>query len=771
MTRDKRWLLILAALSVLPFLLSAGYSLLQLSQSTRDEVAGQLVVKANSTAQAVKARLTASVAALDAIASSDAALRGDLPALYQQAQRVLLHLPENSAITLTSPKGEVLFDTLQAFGSPIRPSRMPEVWKRVFETAQTATSEPYTSPVSGRLVAAVGVPVFHHGKVAYCLSMVFLSASLSDLLRAQHLPPDWPMEIISATGTRLAHSRDADVNLGRPAPAEVRAAQDARMQGLFDSHTPGDASTKTIVVPVDNFDWAVAMTVPMVALNEPVQQGALLLLIFGGAFAILGGLAVTWPTLLWGHTPAEPVPQASQDADTAGSLLMPSVVALATSLALGGYTAWLTQSNVQQLTTASAARQAIADEQRQIEELQSLFSDLETGHRGIVMTSHAGFLEPLDAAAKLIPALTRRLKTSFARSELHDFNWSEFDLLSDQIMASTSMGIAMRRARREAALPDDALFNEDRLTRDKLNLQFDELSRRLGERLNRIDDSIALQQSRVTQQQWLSSFAVSALFLLAVAIWFHERQKRIHIHSQLEMSKDLLETRVEQRTRELLMAQQRIRLHAQEAQALLDSERKRLSREVHDQVGQIFTGIKMIAGSLKGGSLDGAQQAALLEAVDSGVKISRRIAAELRPPLLDDFGLHAALEHFIKSACQPAALSYELHFPQEHQLTTRQTTELFRMVQEACINVIRHARAMHLEVVGRIVGDCLEVCIEDDGVGFEQASVREDALGILGMRERAHLMDAQIHIGRSPMGGTRVHIMVRLAQAGKRELS
>ena len=101
----NRWFLALAMLAVLPFLLSAGYSLVQLSQDKQDGVAQQLAIKANSAAQVVKERLTTNVAALNALASSDAAVHDDLPALYLQAQRVMQRMPENNAIALTSPTG------------------------------------------------------------------------------------------------------------------------------------------------------------------------------------------------------------------------------------------------------------------------------------------------------------------------------------------------------------------------------------------------------------------------------------------------------------------------------------------------------------------------------------------------------------------------------------------------------------------------------------------------------------------------------------------
>jgi signal transduction histidine kinase len=768
-TPDNRWFLVLAVLSVLPFLLSAGYSLVQLSHGKQDDVAQQLAVKANSTAQVVKERLATNVAALNALASSDAAVHDDLPALYLQAQRVMQRMPENSAIALTSPSGLILFTTLQPFGSPAFPSRTPEVWKRVFDGGQPVASEPFTNAINQRLVVAVGVPVFQQGKVAYCLSMVLLTHSISDLLMAQHLPDKWSTEIVSGTGRLLAQSRAADVELGKPASEEIILAKRTHRQDLFDKHIVNGTPEKAILVPIGNFDWSLAVSVPLVTLNEPVQQVTTLLLVFGAAFAFLGGLAVALPAYLLRKATADTGNGTPLKATKQRAHLAPSLIALAVSIVLGAYTAWLTQSNLQNIAASVDRHQLIFTERHHIEDLRFLFNDLETGQRAFVITGNEVTLEPFFTASKNIPESTRHLKLQFSANDPEEFNWMEFDFLADQYMQFARKVIATRREKGAAVLQDENLLSSGKVIMAKLALQFDEMIIRLANRTSRSDESIALQRDQAARMQWLSSFAVSALFLISVAIWLYERKRRIQVHAQLVASNSLLEERVAQRTHDLATANQRILLYAQEAQALVDSERKRLSREVHDQVGQIFTAIKMIAGSLKDGRLDTAQEVALLNAVDSGVRISRRIAAELRPPLLDDFGLMPALEHFLKSTCQPIGLSYDFQFPDDCRLASPQNSELFRMVQEACSNVLWHAKAMHMEVVGKMNGDYLDVYVDDDGVGFEPAQVREGALGILGMRERAHLIGAQIDIGVSPMGGTRVHIRVPTAQSEKRQ--
>ena len=763
---NNRWLVVLGALAVLPFLLSAGYSLLQIAQSNQDEAAEQLVVKANSTALVVKERLAASVAALNAIASSDAALQNNLPALYLQAQRVMQHMPENNAIALVSPNGSVLFSTLQPFGSPTFPSRVPEAWKQVFDTAGPVSSEPFLNPINQRPAAAIGVPIFQQGKVAYCLSMVLLTSSINELLMAQQLQEQWPVEVISETGKLLAHSQALDIDIGKPASDEIVAAKRAQLRGLFNTHTTNGAPAQSILVPVGNFDWSVSMTIPMSTLNEPVRNVTILLFVFGGAFAILGGLAAFLPTYLLGRTKAHTEVAAGEKPN---NHLGPSLIALAFSIALGGYTAWLTQNNLKQITAAVETHSQIHVAQRRLEELVYLLKDLETGMRGFESTGNEIFFTSATDAAKKIPALIEHTKVEFSSADSQEFNWIEFDSLAHQYLQFATNSVALRRSSGASVMRNEALVDSGKLIINKLLLRIHEMNRRLDNRTNQALISIASQRERASQQQWLSSFAVSALFLVSVAIWLYERQRRIQVHTQLVESNSVLEERVAQRTHDLAAANQRILLYAQQAQALVEVERKRLSREVHDQVGQIFTGIKMIAVSLKSGNLDAAQQEALLNAVESGVKISRRIAAELRPPLLDDFGLRAALEHYIKSCCEPVGLSHEVQFPEDHRLSNLQMSELFRIVQEACVNVIRHAKAMHLEVVGLVTGTFLDVCIDDDGAGFDQSLVRKGALGILGMRERANLIDAQLHIGISPMGGTRVHIRFTLTEHSEEE--
>jgi signal transduction histidine kinase len=579
----------------------------------------------------------------------------------------------------------------------------------------------------------------------------------------QQLPDRWPVEIISQTGKLLAHSSPAEIDSDKLAAEEILAAKRLKFSGLLDTTAKDGTPTKTILVPIGNSDWSVLMETPLDRLNAPAQHVVELLFIFGGAFAILGGLAVVLPAYLQNDNFSDGV-ELEQPLVTKNSrsLLGPSLVALLASILLGGYTAWLTQENLQRIADSVDSQQKNHAEQRQIEELEHLFNELEIGQRGFASTGNVVFLAFFSSASKQLPALIARIKTEFSKPDRQEFNWTDFDSMFDQYMQYSAKTMSPRKASGAPFGLEDAPYTDGKLVLDKLQLQVAEMGKRLDKRIERGAIHIASQRENASQQQWLSTFAISGLFSISVAIWLYERQRRMHIHRQLEMSHQLLEERVTQRTHDLATANQLVRSHAQEVQALIDSERKRMSREVHDQIGQIFTAIKMIMGSLHSDRLDTAQKAALSDAVNSGVTISRRIAAELRPPLLDDFGLSPAFEHFLKTICEPARLGYEFHFPVESQIANRHMTELFRIMQESCVNVVAHANAMHLEVVGTLSNDMLEVCIDDDGVGFDPAHVRTGALGILGMQERAKLIDAKIDFAVSPMGGTRVHIIAPL---------
>ena len=155
-------------------------------------------------------------------------------------------------------------------------------------------------------------------------------------------------------------------------------------------------------------------------------------------------------------------------------------------------------------------------------------------------------------------------------------------------------------------------------------------------------------------------------------------------------------------------------------------------------------------------------------AVDMGVATARRIATELRPPLLDDLGLQAAFEQLLETMFRGGDTLGAVELNGQDRLSQNQAIGLYRIVQEAVSNVLHHARARHFLVRGDIIGgDCYRLTMTDDGVGLGEVAPRKGALGLAGMRERAELMRGSIAIENGPNGGVIITIDVPLESRTK----
>jgi signal transduction histidine kinase len=193
--------------------------------------------------------------------------------------------------------------------------------------------------------------------------------------------------------------------------------------------------------------------------------------------------------------------------------------------------------------------------------------------------------------------------------------------------------------------------------------------------------------------------------------------------------------------------------------ALLDgqeTERRRLARELHDETGQALASILL---GLKALERDvGEEPLALIRRlVDSALGNVRRLTVELRPPALDDFGLEAALERLASVIGEQSSFTVDVNValpaglvPPEHE------TAIYRIVQEALTNVVKHASAEHVSIVVASSEKAVRAVVEDDGVGFARDQVREHALGLVGMRERAQLLGGRLEVESSPGAGTTV---------------
>jgi signal transduction histidine kinase len=200
--------------------------------------------------------------------------------------------------------------------------------------------------------------------------------------------------------------------------------------------------------------------------------------------------------------------------------------------------------------------------------------------------------------------------------------------------------------------------------------------------------------------------------------------------------------------------------------ALLDgqeTERRRLARELHDEAGQALASILLGLKALER-EVGEEPLAVIRELVDTALGNVRRLTVELRPPALDDFGLAAALERLAGVTGERSSFAVDVNVAlAPGLLSPEQETAIYRIVQEALTNVVKHASATHVSIVVTGSEEAVRAVIEDDGVGFATGTVRENALGLVGMRERAQLAGGRLDVESSPGAGTTVVVGIPLS--------
>ena len=195
-------------------------------------------------------------------------------------------------------------------------------------------------------------------------------------------------------------------------------------------------------------------------------------------------------------------------------------------------------------------------------------------------------------------------------------------------------------------------------------------------------------------------------------------------------------------------------------------ERQRLARELHDETGQALTSMLLGLKKLEEAKSDDDVRRSVLELrelVVSTLHDVRRLAVELRPKALDDFGLVPALQRLAETFAEQTNVDVHVEAALgDSRLPGEAETAVYRIVQEALTNVIKHANARTVSVVLTRKGEAVVVVIEDDGRGFDPNADKVGGLGLLGMRERIALVGGRLSVESAPHRGTTVAVEVPL---------
>ena len=242
--------------------------------------------------------------------------------------------------------------------------------------------------------------------------------------------------------------------------------------------------------------------------------------------------------------------------------------------------------------------------------------------------------------------------------------------------------------------------------------------------------------------------------------------------SQLETETGKLFTVILRDVSERVRAQEELSTFAAEAHQIREGEKARVARELHDELAQSLTALKMdtiwvrdrlahatpeVAARLKG----------MVAMLDDTLTATRRIAADLRPLLLDDLGLVPALEWLVQRFTQRTGVPCKLEVADELELEEPYATAFFRIVQESLANVAKHAGASQAQVRIEHSMAAVTLDVRDDGVGFLPTAPRKPmSLGLMGLRERVCLLGGSIAVHSRPGDGCHLEVRVPLHSKG-----
>ncbi|WP_310386866.1 CHASE3 domain-containing protein [Roseateles sp.] len=376
--------------------------------------------------------------------------------------------------------------------------------------------------------------------------------------------------------------------------------------------------------------------------------------------------------------------------------------------------------------------------------------DAETAQRGYLLTGRREYLAPYEEANDDLQRSLKDLKVHLTERadpvalQLHQ---------QLELAVGTKMGeLAEVLKRQEAGRPDAALaLMEAGIGRDQM-----ELIRSRAEQLLYLQSERVLQgRAEVHAALLLSRLGVAAMTvisLLALAMYLRQSHRLAEQGrrqaGEIKAERDRLEVDVAQRTAELT----ELATHLETAR---EDERRHLARELHDELGALLTAAKLDAARIRPKLAPEQQERMthLVEMLNSGIALKRRIIEDLHPSSLTNLGLLPALElqarEFAKRLDLPVRITLA-----EVRLSPRAELTVYRMVQEAFTNIAKYAKASAVSLTLEVVDGQARVEVSDNGIGFDPAQQPPSSHGLVGMRYRVAAEGGTLKLASSPGRGT-----------------
>jgi signal transduction histidine kinase len=417
------------------------------------------------------------------------------------------------------------------------------------------------------------------------------------------------------------------------------------------------------------------------------------------------------------------------------------------------------------LTDANIAITRSMEVQAAAGEVLGLAADAETGQRGYLLTGRQEYLDPYVAAVPKIDAKLAELRKLLSDNPEQRERVSRLDNLVGRKLGEIQSTLALHKEKGPQLAQELIKTNVGQKTMDQIRAEV--FTIQSAERAALVDH-IGRWRSHIDYSRLgLALITAFNLMLLLVVYVLGGRElvRRAREQRDLLDQQRELERQVRIRTAEL----SELSINLQNVQ---EQEKSKVARDIHDELGSILVSAKMdvswAQNRLKAVDPPSAEKLhRALGALDEGVQIKRRIIEDLRPTLLDNLGLGAAIQWHINHVCERADLKCVVSVPEEElELPSNVSIALFRIVQEALTNVLRHARATSAWITLARVPGGVTLQIRDDGAGLSlEAQHSKLAHGILGMRQRVVALGGEFKIEGKPGGGTTIDVFVPLPDA------
>jgi len=444
-------------------------------------------------------------------------------------------------------------------------------------------------------------------------------------------------------------------------------------------------------------------------------------------------------------------------------VMLPLVLGVVVSLSILGFA----ELGYRRLEFANRAMATALETESAVNETLALVSDAETSQRGYLLTGDATYLEPYRAAVPKLEASFSRLRElvkSSGTTQMNDRTGRLDSLIGKKLNEMETTLVLLEKNGREAALQLVGT-GLGKKAMDDIRVEAQGI---LGE----------LHQSALTgSAKWAQDIEVGRVGMLAMTgftvmlllvvggLARREIMAREDNRQTLVDERKRLERDVSIRTAELSELSNYL-------QTVREEEKSRLARDIHDELGGILVGAKMdvswVADRFKDREPEvAAKLKRALLMLDEGVEMKRRIIEELRPTLLDNLGLASAIDWQVRQVCDRAGLQCTLNLEESDvELPPNVSIAIYRIVQEALTNIVKYAKARHVDV--ELVQNATEVAvvIQDDGVGLPPgADTNALSHGISGMRQRVRALGGDFHIRGKPRAGTTLEVNIPLAPA------